>query len=128
MLMNNRAALSRLPLALCDAEGVLCHVTPAFNRASILEFGISPDWSQGKMHCCWFCDATRLLWALAHVSNCHCIAVSELAIFSVDFKQRFIRTGLKGVYIRKVVTIPGGFISVSEVISAHEECALFQSW
>jgi len=106
----------------------LYHVTPAWNTTSIQQIGVAPTFSRGRRFWSYWVDEERLLWALAHVSNCHCIAVSELAIFSVDFKQRFIRTGLKGVYIRKVVTIPKGFISVAEVISAHEERALFQSW
>jgi len=125
MQMNNHAVLSRLPYALKDAEGVLCHVTPTANRASILEFGISPDYCQDRMHCCWFVDTAHLLWAIAHVSARHGVMVGDLTIFAVAYKERFIRTGLRGVFIRRTMTMPKALVDVLDVVSAYEESAIY---
>jgi hypothetical protein len=123
--MIEHAVLSKLPYALRDPEGVLCHVTPTKNCDSIIELGISPLFAQQQPGRCWFVNTSKLLWAISHVSAHHEVDVGRLSIFTVDFKQHFLKTGLKGVYCRKVMTMPKRILAVTNIVSAYQESDIY---
>lgn len=77
----------------------LFHVSREANVPSILELGVSPSFSLGKLRVAWYADSSRLSWAISHVSNNSGLSVAELHVFTVladyDF---FKRTRLPGIY------------------------------
>lgn len=44
------------------------HITPITNVDSIIENGLDPKKSRGKIKAVWLCDSKRLPWAISHVS------------------------------------------------------------
>jgi hypothetical protein len=75
------------------------HVTTAANIPSILQRGVSPDFSRGKLKVCWFVDSMRLSWAIAHVSQRSGFSVADLYVCDVwAASEYFKRTRMPGVF------------------------------
>jgi len=110
----------RVPYALRDGEGLLCHVSPAHNLNSILATGISPLFARDNTGKSWFCSVDRLVWALAHVSHNHSVAVDSLLIFTTSWQQKFVRCGIKGLFYRREMTIPKAWLLPGEYLEAFE--------
>jgi hypothetical protein len=82
---------------------ILYHITLNSNLNSIIDHGIDPEKSRGKLKVSWWVDETRIDWALAHVSARHNVPTCDLIIFkrwfdnNFEFKE-FKRTRWYGVY------------------------------
>jgi hypothetical protein len=63
--------------------GVLYHVTPASNHASIAALGVEPLYAKGKRKASWWVADSKLHWALAHTSAKLGISVNELEVWAV---------------------------------------------
>ncbi len=62
---------------------VVFHVTPEENVMSIMEHGINPKFSAGKMPVCWYVAKRYIEWAVIHVSVQHHVYPHELAVLAV---------------------------------------------
>lgn len=62
------------------------HVTHKSCVESIIESGLNPAYSKGKIQAVWLADSKRLQWAIAHVSLKHSEAIAYLwvAVCHVD--------------------------------------------
>jgi len=77
----------------------LYHVTPKYNRQSIMTKGVDPNYSQGRRRLIWVCEWERLTWALAHISAHQSCAVDVLLVCIVGLDLREVkRTSILGVY------------------------------
>jgi hypothetical protein len=82
----------------------LYHVTREANVNSILAVGISPAFALGKLRASWYVDASRLSWAIAHVSENTGLSVAELYVCHVLAERSYFqRTRFTGVFTSKAL-------------------------
>jgi len=59
------------------------HWTHRSNLASILATGLDPQYARGRLRAVWLCEASRVLWAAAHVSVGHQCEMDSLVLLRV---------------------------------------------
>jgi hypothetical protein len=75
------------------------HVTLAENAEDILEQGILPTCSLGKLQANWYVSRQELEWAILHVSARHDVPVSEIVVCEVAiYFNEVKRTKRPGVF------------------------------
>jgi len=83
----------------------LYHVTTPDNARGIAATGrVNPFLAQGRRKVSYWVDENRLVWALAHVSALHGVAVNLLKIVAANHDEADLqRTALTGVFCRPTV-------------------------
>lgn len=104
----------------------LYHVTTMDRIDSIEEFGLDPKFAQGKTKASWFVEASRLDWAIMHVSARHRCATDYLVIFCLDMnidigqlQTMSFRRYQNGVWMRFTITNDLTKQSVSEYLMTY---------
>jgi len=91
------------------------HVTHEVNVASIIENGLDPDRSRGKIKAVWLADSKRLIWAISHVALKQFCVPSRLWVCLVHVDPRELqRFRWDGIYLLKRT------IEIYEVYPAEE--------
>src|SRR5690349_21819754 len=76
------------------------HVTHAGNIASMIDKGLDPSRSRGKIKAVWLADSKRLHWAIAHVSAKHGSPMAALWVAVVHVDPRDLkRFRWPGIYL-----------------------------
>lgn len=98
---------------------IIYHVTPTNNLSSILERGISPEFSKGRFPACWYVSTEQTkLWAIAHVSARHHVDANSISVFEVDTEFDALKhTRWMYVYTCTVVMHPARVFSAVEMLS-----------
>jgi len=100
----------------------LYHVSPTKNNGSILWSGIEPLFAAGKEQKVWLVDRARLLWAIAHCSARHHIAVHELTIWECpDVISKLQKTKWKGVFSTECRIRPVTYMSAVKFVEIPRE-------
>jgi hypothetical protein len=99
---------------------IIYHVTPTANLQSILEQGVSPKFSRGKLPACWYVSTPQTtLWAIAHVSARHHVDANMISVFVIETDFSALKyTRWMYVYTCAVALNPGAALSAVEVLSA----------
>lgn len=85
-------------------ENVLYHVSPHWNTAPLLNHGVDPAHSRGKMRVSWFVDESRVLWALAHCSARWSVAVDGLVVCEcLVSRDTLAKSRWEGVYVSRMI-------------------------
>ena len=87
----------------CNGSVMLYHVTPGFNLGSIELCGIDPTLATGRMAASWYVSKGGIIWALAHCSARHKVAVNDLIVCTVMLPRLEVkRTALPFMfYVRR---------------------------
>lgn len=100
----------------------LFHVSPRENFDSIAEVGISPAFSRGRKQCVWLVEWEMLPWGLAHISERHGVAVTNLLVFTVAAPAPELRrTAWDGVLQSLVALYPTQFEYASDALKRFEQ-------
>jgi len=76
------------------------HVTHMGCVASIIENGLDPAYSNGKIKAVWLADSKRLHWAIAHVAAKHNDIIADLWVAVVHVDPRDLkRFRWPGIYL-----------------------------
>lgn len=82
-----------------QGTAVLYHVTIADNVQSILETGIQPKYSRGKLKASWYVNKSNIQWAILHVASRHHEYIENVVVIAVaEDWTAFKRTNKLGVY------------------------------
>lgn len=100
----------------------LYHVSPQANFDSIMDFGVSPAFAQGRAKVVWMVDAEHMPWALAHVSEKRDIAVLRLLVFTlVCPKPQLRKTAWAGVFNCLTALYPTNVDHASRYLREEED-------
>jgi hypothetical protein len=101
--MNTSIVVFEMFEMLHDSEGIVCHVSSIANHASILAWGVSPAFSQGKLRVCYVCVPLMVYQLAQHVARVHVWSLDDLEVWACPFAPYIKRTAAKGVYSSKFV-------------------------
>lgn len=80
------------------------HVTLERCVSGIIDYGLDPGLSRGKIPAVWLADSKRLHWALAHVAVKHNVLIADLWVATVHVDPRDLqRFRWPGIYLCKHV-------------------------
>lgn len=94
---------------------VVYHVTLASNASSILENGIDPSYSSGKMQVSWYVSKHRIEWAVLHLSLLYHVLPEDLCICACCVEPKHLSVFMQpGRYYSKSVIHPESVVGVME--------------
>lgn len=96
----------------------LYHLTRRGEAIEIVLDGLDPTRSTGKRQVSWLCDATRLSWAVKHLSKHHGWNPSELYVLRVTVRKEDVRRYRRGVFTCKVF-VPGKYVRIESDSAEH---------
>jgi len=78
---------------------MLFHVTPAVNLPSIWTFGLTPQ-PAGEVRSkrIWLAKASRLFWAIVHISRHHGVATQDLVVLSCELPRSMLTRRRRGIW------------------------------
>lgn len=94
------------------------HVTRSTCVSSIIEGGLNPAYSKGKIQAVWLADSKRLQWAIAHVSLKHSEAIAYLwvAVCHVDPRE-LKKFRWPGIYLAEQIVPIFDIYPASDIIN-----------
>jgi len=101
---------------------ILYHVTPSYNSEAIEVSGILPAFARRAHKASWYVKRSRIQWAILHVSNIHCVAVSDISVCAVLVEWKNMkRSGKEGMYYTYVIYRVESVCPASQFIEAELE-------